>query len=356
MKVCWLSSLTSPYKMKTYEIMGKEIELVAIVDNGRQYKRYAGWDTYTPENFKIIFIDDNWKTTLKKEIKDCDIFVDSLYSTKYGITGLFYSKLFRKISVLHADGGIAKDHGFVTNAVVTTFMMLHNYLLGSGPITANYFNYFTKGKKQILNYNFASITLDTVINNNNHSLMKEAYKKDLGLNKFTFLSVGRPVYRKGYDILLKAFNESGLDGKAQVLIVGGDPTEDNLTLVKELGLENVAFEGMKTQEELIKYYSASDCFVLCTREDVWGLVINEAISFNLPIITSDNCMAGLHFNQVHNIGTIVKNEDVSGYAKALINAFNKKETPNYLEVSKLYTIEETAAGFLKALNDIKKIK
>ena len=37
---------------------------------------------------------------------------------------------------------------------------------------------------------------------------------------------------------------------------------------------------------------ASDLFVLPTREDIWGLVINEAMSFGLPIITTRKCIAG----------------------------------------------------------------
>ena len=33
--------------------------------------------------------------------------------------------------------------------------------------------------------------------------------------------------------------------------------------------------------------------MLPTREDIWGLVINEAMAYGLPIIPTDKCVAGM---------------------------------------------------------------
>ena len=58
-----------------------------------------------------------------------------------------------------------------------------------------------------------------------------------------------------------------------------------------------------SKEKLKQYYMAADLFCFPTREDIWGLVINEAMGYGLPVITTDRCNAGIE---------MVK-DDVNGY-------------------------------------------
>ena len=45
--------------------------------------------------------------------------------------------------------------------------------------------------------------------------------------------------------------------------------------------------------ELKQYYKLSDIFVLPTKYDVWGLVVNEAMSQGLPVISTSACVAAI---------------------------------------------------------------
>lgn len=121
------------------------------------------------------------------------------------------------------------------------------------------------------------------------------------------LSVGQFIPRKGFDVLLKA--AAGLPADTGVYIVGGEPTEAYRTLAK--GLDHVHFCGFRKKEALAEYYRAADLFVLPTREDIWGLVINEAMSCGLPVITTDNCVAGLELIREGVNGAIVPVDDVA---------------------------------------------
>ena len=50
----------------------------------------------------------------------------------------------------------------------------------------------------------------------------------------------------------------------------------------------VSFVGFKNQSELGRYYTAADVFVLPSGiGETWGLVVNEAMNFDLPVIVSD---------------------------------------------------------------------
>jgi glycosyltransferase involved in cell wall biosynthesis len=80
--------------------------------------------------------------------------------------------------------------------------------------------------------------------------------------------------------------------------------------VKNFNLRNVHFISFKEKKELEEYYCASDIFVLPTREDIWGLVINEAMLYGLPIVTTNNCLAGKEMIIDFENGFVVPVEDV----------------------------------------------
>lgn len=55
---------------------------------------------------------------------------------------------------------------------------------------------------------------------------------------------------------------------------------------------------------------AADIFVHPTREDIWGLVVNEAMAKGLPVITTDRCVAGLELIKNESVGRIVPVENI----------------------------------------------
>ena len=63
--------------------------------------------------------------------------------------------------------------------------------------------------------------------------------------------------------------------------------------MQTLNLKNVYFIPFQNSDIIELYFKAADLFVFPTREDIWGLVINEAMANALPIITTDRCVAGL---------------------------------------------------------------
>ena len=61
------------------------------------------------------------------------------------------------------------------------------------------------------------------------------------------------------------------------------------------GLADVHFAGFRNQSELPAYYAMADVLVLPSGFERWGLVVNEAMCFGLPIVASDRvgCAADL---------------------------------------------------------------
>lgn len=102
------------------------------------------------------------------------------------------------------------------------------------------------------------------------------------------LYVGRLVLGKGISHLLHAAARLQREGFAfSVLLVGSGPEERRLrTLADELRLRNVYFEHAVTPNEIPAVYRSGDVLVFPTLEDVWGLVVNEAILSGLPVLCS----------------------------------------------------------------------
>lgn len=129
----------------------------------------------------------------------------------------------------------------------------------------------------------------------NDPINRDEIEKELGLeNRKVAMFVGRLIDLKGVDYLIKAFKgvSQRLDD-AVLLIVGEGPEKASLeALTNELGLEGrVIFTGNIDNSKLGAYYMLADLFVLPSITtyfaDACPLVVNEAMYFSKPVVTSD---------------------------------------------------------------------
>src|SRR6266700_2915443 len=105
----------------------------------------------------------------------------------------------------------------------------------------------------------------------------------------TFLFCGQMIARKGVDLLLAAFNELVAGGAdARLLLVGREA--ELPAFMKILAAEarsRVRYEGFQPPEKLPEYFAQADVFVLPSRHDGWGVVVNQALGAGLPLLCSD---------------------------------------------------------------------
>ena len=96
------------------------------------------------------------------------------------------------------------------------------------------------------------------------------------------------MWYKGLDILLKAFAQMKYKN-CTLTIVGGGPLEQELhDLAKKLGLKNVIFTGMISEEEKVKHIEKCDFLVLpsISKAEAFALVQIEAMAFGKPVINT----------------------------------------------------------------------
>src|SRR5207244_779677 len=110
-------------------------------------------------------------------------------------------------------------------------------------------------------------------------------------DQVTFLFCGQMIARKGVDTLLEAF--AGLDARARLLLVGREAElPAMLSALPPVVRDRIKYAGFQAPEDLPRYFGQADVFVLPSRYDGWGVVVNQALGAGLPIICSDQVGAG----------------------------------------------------------------
>ncbi len=120
-------------------------------------------------------------------------------------------------------------------------------------------------------------------------------RKELGIPEeaFVILYIGRLVKHKGVQDLIKTFEELAFKNETlYLLIVGHGDYEEELKRISD-NHPRIIFTGNIEYERIHEAYFLSDLFVLPTYDDPWGLVINEALACELPVITTTASGASL---------------------------------------------------------------
>lgn len=187
-------------------------------------------------------------------------------------------------------------------------------------------------------------------------------KQSFKSNEFIILYFSRIVESKGLEVLINAqskLERSNMNSK--LLICGDGPYREHCEkLAKKLQLNNVSFIGSVINEDSWIYYKSADTFVLpCNgkgRGEGWGLVLNEAASMSLPIITT-KAVGGVEDIVVNNKnGFVISPNNINELTNALIKLINNKPLKESMgsESRKIFeainNYKEMANGFKNAIS------
>jgi glycosyltransferase involved in cell wall biosynthesis len=102
-----------------------------------------------------------------------------------------------------------------------------------------------------------------------------------------------------------------------LLLVGAGPLRDELEArAAQLGVP-VTFTGWRAGDALLEAYAATDIFMLLSRREPWGIVVNEAASFGLPLILTEGVGAGPDLLVPGENGELVVSGDIENAASAI---------------------------------------
>ena len=364
-KILYLTGYPAPYRVAYFDVLGQTADVTVLFADRKedQAHRSQAWFVQGDGNFRAVQLEKRVTAmrggNLCLDVVDWlkqkwDVIVLCGYSSPTVMLAMAYLKARRIPFWMEVDGGLIRHDSRAKYLFKKTLVSAAGGWLSTGKSTTDYLVHYGAKREKVYEYPFSSLHESDMP----HDLLtleeKRALRKELGIaSERMILSVGQFIHRKGYDILLRA--AAKLNPGTDIYIVGGTPTEEYRAMCRELNLHNIHFEGFMKKEQLLKYYQASDVFVLPTREDIWGLVINEAMAYGLPIITTDRCVAGLDLVENGVNGYIVPVEAVEPLADAINTLFDQDWTEmGRISREKIqpYTIEKMAQCHLEVFEQV----
>lgn len=158
----------------------------------------------------------------------------------------------------------------------------------------------SKDIERVLNEKFGVKNTEVIYNmmnlNENIQLSLEKPHKEhetlFEKNNFHFITVGRLTRQKGHWFLIRSFRKVvDKHPNTRLFIIGDGNLKTKLkTLIKVLDLDKHVFL-LGEQENIFPFLKNSDCFTFTSLWEGFGLVLTEALSLNLPVISTD-CRSG----------------------------------------------------------------
>jgi glycosyltransferase involved in cell wall biosynthesis len=187
--------------------------------------------------------------------------------------------------------------------------------------------------------------------------------KQKSINKpMIFFFCGQMILRKGIDVLLYAFDrliKKGFD--IELLLVGRKANLDkHLGDICAEARKRVRYEGFQPPENLPEFFFQSDVFVLPSRHDGWGVVINQALAAGLPVIASDAVGAAMDLVEQNVNGLYCVAGEIDSLANAMeqliiqperARQFGEKSRKKSLDIEPEVGAEEWVKVYKKLISE-----
>lgn len=184
----------------------------------------------------------------------------------------------------------------------------------------------SKSLQSSINKIVPSLKIEIIPNIVDTDFFLPIHNKKSCLDSTKFISIGNLYKNKGHDILIDAFYEVSKMRKHVSLTICGDGIEKvNLqTKVTGLGLsDKVFFAGQLEKAQILEKLNQADCLVHSSYFETFGIVLIEALSCGVPII-STKC-GGPEDIYEENTGYIVEKGNPKLLAEAMLCFINQKD-------------------------------
>ncbi len=188
---------------------------------------------------------------------------------------------------------------------------------------------------------------------------EENFLSDEIKTSHNFIYVGRIIGVKNIPILVKAFqNIKSKIVEAEnwgLIILGNGILDDEINKLIKVQSKNIYKYNAVDWQSVPKYFSQSDCLVLPSNSEPWGLVVNEAMICGLGVIVSDSC--GCKDDLVQDNGFVFETGNQNSLENAMKSFVLDKSRleimkSKSLEIIKDFKVDEVAK---RVVNGFKRI-
>lgn len=213
------------------------------------------------------------------------------------------------------------------DTVICVSKGVRNTLINDGLCNSDKANVIHHGSASGINLDYFKI--------DNGENTRQRIRKELNIQKddFVFIFVGRIVGDKGINELTEAFSILAKNKKhIHLILVGTEEKDlDPISSVSKTIIDtNIRIHAVGRKSDIRSYLIASDCFVLPSYREGFGMVLIEAGAMELPCITTDITGCNEIIEEGTN-GIIIPPKDVIALKNAMLEMIENKELYNHLK-------------------------
>ena len=359
-KVALIHNIISPYRIPLFNKLSKNKSINLTVYflnetasnrkwNFHLYEKNMSFNYKVLPQFKITLpfsdpTDYNVNLSIFNELRKekFDVIIGAGWVDFACQTLPFLKKLFGYKYILWA-GSTKDEPSFqrkITLPLVKSIVKKADFIISYGTKSKKYLTSLGASPKKVFPA-FNPIDVDSFKNKSLILNKRNEIRKKYGIesNQKIILYVGQFIERKNVELLINAI--SRLERKDLVLVLQGYGELKSLYV-------NLA-KKMKVDLKILPYvevdympfiYSISDLFILPSKEEVWGLVVNEAMACRLPVIVSDKCGCVLDLIEEGANGFSFENGNVDDLFKKMNSILSSKKTINNMKKESLKIIEK----------------
>jgi glycosyltransferase involved in cell wall biosynthesis len=206
-------------------------------------------------------------------------------------------------------------------AVVLRALFRHVHALSIGSANRAYFQRFGVPDHRIFFVPYAAENDELQREAEELAPKKTELRRSFGIDDEAgpvVLVVAKLVPGKGVETALAAFREVRERRRCSLLVVGDGELRDIFDAeVARDGLSDVKFAGFLNRSEITRAFAAADIFLVPSHSDTWGIVVNEAMNFGLPVIATVGVGSAYDLITPHENGFVVPVGDVRATAEAI---------------------------------------
>lgn len=349
-KVLYISNIEVPYKVKFFNELAKECNLTVVYERENSSNRDTAWTKSETSAYKKVILkgipigrEYSIAFGLLKFLKGYDVIVISCINSPIQLLFSLILRILRIPYYLSFDGEIFVGKSGIKSRLKRFFMKGAYGYFAAGEQSAKNIQKVVKNDR-IYTYYFSSLTEDEI---RQHSSGQKECKCD---PKKDVLVIGQYFDYKGLDLAVEVAKQNpdisyifvGMGGRCDLFV-----KEQQIESIPNI--EVIPFLQKKDLEEL---YKTCKVLLLPSRKECWGLVVNEAASFGIPIVSTKGSGAAVEFLRPNYGRYLAKPGDAKDLYKILSLVLEEDTTAyqDYLiKKSQTYSVEAMKDAFVKAL-------
>ena len=341
-KVLYITNIESPYRVKFFNLLAEHCDLTVLYERENSSNRDKTWAksekcSHRKKYLKGILVGNEnvFSLGILKEIfKGYDAIIVGCYNSPVQMLAMLAMRMFGIKFTINLDGEPFLGGTGIKSRLKKFFLSgAYGYLVAGEKAAQSVRD--ALNVERVVPYYFSSLTKAEITA---HCLEAKTCKRG-----DTILVVGQYFDYKGMDVALEA---ARMDSQHHYKFVGmGSRTE--LFCKDFVGKipANVEIIPFLQKKELEEEYKKCAMLVLPSRQECWGLVVNEAASFGTPIVSTWGSGAAVEFLAENYPQYLAQPGDPESLLKCIQKYMASDDAERYsdflINQSKDYSIEKS---------------